>query len=183
MSSRIAVVTCAIIAFDLFVPLAGVAQVINACVKPNGTLKVTTTAGNCGNNESPISWNVQGPQGSKGDPGDPGMDGEPGSPGPPGPALHVFAANGTDIGLSVGEVGLRDAGVFKVLLIDSGILIELSNKDGTLQTASRPLLFEEEGCPTTGTPFVTVHGGTPGALFMNGTEPDLRYFIPNAEPD
>ena len=53
----------------LLVSEAASAQVIDGCIKPNGTLKVVTAPGSCGNNEMPISWNVQGPKGDQGDPG------------------------------------------------------------------------------------------------------------------
>ena len=61
------------------------AEVINACVKPNGGMRIVAATTECRGDETPISWNVQGP---KGDMGDPGMDGEPG---PAGPSLRALA--------------------------------------------------------------------------------------------
>jgi hypothetical protein len=171
----------AVLLFFLAVLLAtsGHAQVIHACAhKQTGVLRLVGGSTGCGQNESPVSWNQEGPKGEMGDSGEPG---EVGPQGPPGPSLRVFDANGTDIGLLVGGVE-RDTRVFAVLLSNSDILVELSSVDGTLQLSSRPLLFEDPGCPATGVELVTASGGTIGFLFKNGTEPDVRYFISNAEP-
>ena len=46
----------------VFLSATATAQVINACLKPNGTLKVVSAPGDCASNETPISWNVQGPK-------------------------------------------------------------------------------------------------------------------------
>jgi len=61
-------------------------QVINACVKNNGTIYLVD-AGSCKKNETKITWNVEGPpgatgpQGPKGDPGPQGEKGDTGAPG------------------------------------------------------------------------------------------------------
>ncbi len=57
---------------------AASAEVINGCIKSNGTLKVVADLSQCSSREMPISWNVQGTQ------GEPGMDGADGQPGEPG---------------------------------------------------------------------------------------------------
>ena len=49
----------------LFLSAAASAQVINGCIKSNGTLKIADT---CSARETPISWNVQGPPGDMGEP-------------------------------------------------------------------------------------------------------------------
>jgi len=58
---------------------------INGCITKAGMLRVLDTAAGeteCKQNETPIAWNVTGPQGPKGDTGE---QGEPGSAGPAGP--------------------------------------------------------------------------------------------------
>lgn len=50
-----------------------------ACVNnSSGTIKMTSEAGTCGQNELRIVWNQQGPKGEPGEPGEPGPPGEPG---------------------------------------------------------------------------------------------------------
>jgi len=101
----------------LITPVAASAQVINACVKRSGILKIVPDPSFCGNSETPISWNMQGPPGPPGEPGmdgepgapgEPGMDGEPGPQGPPGPTLSVFDVNGRDLGLLRSKYGVSD---------------------------------------------------------------------------
>lgn len=69
-------------AFDA--PTTGV---INACVSPSQQLRLADNNG-CGSNETPISWNVQGPtgpQGPQGATGATGLQGPTGETGPAGP--------------------------------------------------------------------------------------------------
>ena len=82
----------------LFLSTAASAQVINGCIKSNGTLKIAET---CANNETPISWNVQGP---KGDMGDSGMDGAPGAAAE---VLHVLDRNRRSVGIFAGQILTR----------------------------------------------------------------------------
>lgn len=58
------------------------AQVIYGCVK-NGVLTIMTGPGQCRQNDTPVSWNVTGPQGLQ---GVQGLQGLPGVQGPEGPA-------------------------------------------------------------------------------------------------
>ncbi len=55
-------------------------DVITACVKRNGVLRIVGEGETCNGNESPLSLNVQGPQGPQ------GLDGPVGPQGPEGPA-------------------------------------------------------------------------------------------------
>jgi hypothetical protein len=57
------------------------AQVIFACKTTTGTLFEVTAGTKCPRGETPISWNVTGPQGPS---GTPGPQGPPGAPGPQG---------------------------------------------------------------------------------------------------
>src|SRR5918996_831656 len=59
---------------------------IHACVRDKkGTLRLVSSADECDAKESPVSWNVVGPQGEKGDQGDQGPQGEKGDQGDQGP--------------------------------------------------------------------------------------------------
>jgi hypothetical protein len=67
---------------------------IQACQNDtNGLLRVVSHPGDCRTGETPLSWNVQGPQGEQGPPGPPGPPGPAGAGGPLAYA-HVLA-NGT----------------------------------------------------------------------------------------
>ncbi len=98
------------------------AEVINGCIKSNGTLKVVADLSQCSSREAPISWNVQGP---KGDMGDPGMDGEPG---PAGPSLRALDGAGNVLGLHASGLA-GSGGTF--LIEDLGLLVpyELARGD------------------------------------------------------
>ena len=62
-------------------------DVINACIGNGrwGILRIVDDQDQCKNIETPISWNLQGPQGEQGVPGPPGPVGETGPQGPAGP--------------------------------------------------------------------------------------------------
>lgn len=68
-----------IVAILLIAPLAASAQVIHACVKQGGTVKIVADSADCRPVETPLSWNVQGPAGPQGPPGEPGPQGPPGA--------------------------------------------------------------------------------------------------------
>jgi hypothetical protein len=60
---------------------------IQACQhKETGALRVVRAPGDCRKNETPLSWNVQGPKGDPGPAGPAGAKGAPGAAGPAGPA-------------------------------------------------------------------------------------------------
>lgn len=80
----------------LFVSGSASAEVVNACVKPKGGLRIVDASTECRGDETPLSWNVQGPQG---DTGDAGMDGADGVPGSDAEVLRVFDVNGREVGL------------------------------------------------------------------------------------
>ncbi|HVJ18643.1 MAG TPA: type VI secretion system tube protein Hcp [Polyangiaceae bacterium] len=64
--------------------------VIHACADKKGMLRIVSSASSCSSNETPISWNQQGPagvqgdKGDKGDTGDTGAQGDKGDKGDPG---------------------------------------------------------------------------------------------------
>jgi hypothetical protein len=72
---------------------------IHACVKAKGTMRIVSGPADCKANETPLSWNQQGPQGDMGDPGEPGEPGQPGEPGDPAPM--VFDEEGTPLGVLI----------------------------------------------------------------------------------
>jgi hypothetical protein len=75
-------VTC--IVLGIFVSPRVSAAELNACVKKNGQMYLIGgeyKQQTCHPNDTPLTFNTQGPQGEKGDPGDPGQQGEPGTPG------------------------------------------------------------------------------------------------------
>jgi hypothetical protein len=90
-AARLALVGLAILAGATGVAYATAAvvastSVINACTNDkNGELRMVDAAGACRRKESPVSWNVQGPQGDVGPAGPQGLKGDPGVQGPPGP--------------------------------------------------------------------------------------------------
>lgn len=64
------------------VPAIGDNTTIHACVaKLTGVVRIPQRGGSCLLTETPLAWNVTGPQGPPGEPGAPGEDGAPGSPG------------------------------------------------------------------------------------------------------
>jgi hypothetical protein len=58
---------------------------IHACVKNDGTLYLVPDPEECKKNETPLTWNIIGPQGPQGEQGIQGPQGEPGPQGDPGP--------------------------------------------------------------------------------------------------
>ncbi len=67
-------------------------SVIEACVKQNGQITLVGAAGECGQNETRISWNVVGPPGEAGPQGPQGLQGETGPAGPAGATGATGAA-------------------------------------------------------------------------------------------
>ena len=53
-------------------------NLVHACVKSNGTVRIIAPSGTCGVNEAPLDWGLQGPQGPKGDAGADGTNGADG---------------------------------------------------------------------------------------------------------
>ncbi|MDP1795540.1 MAG: hypothetical protein Q8K63_15490 [Acidimicrobiales bacterium] len=83
--SRLAVVAASAVAMttafggtDAFADPATEPVTINACTDAHGNLRVVEDPTTCKKNETPITWNVQGPQGLQ------GVQGEPGPVGPQG---------------------------------------------------------------------------------------------------
>ena len=102
---------------------------IHGCLGPSGTVRIIPTPGGCRSNETPIDWNVvgpqgpQGPQGATGPAGPQGSQGPAGATGPQGPAgadgasgsssnagvsglPHVVNALGHDLGPVLGPTSV-----------------------------------------------------------------------------
>jgi hypothetical protein len=83
--TRRRIIACiAVFAVAVLVPIAlhaaSTAGTLEACVNPgNGMMRLVDSSTACHNNETRVTWNVEGPQGPPGDPGPPG----PSSGGPP----------------------------------------------------------------------------------------------------
>lgn len=83
----------------------GDASLIHACVAKDGTIRIVAPAATCKSNETPLDWNIQGPQGLpgsqgiqgiQGPPGDDGEDGATGETGPRGPSDAYVTDSGMD---------------------------------------------------------------------------------------
>src|SRR5215813_2033857 len=86
--TRRRIIACvAVLAAAVLVPIAlhaaSSAGTLEACINPgNGMMRLVDSSTACHNNETRVTWNIEGPPGPKGDPGDPGPPG-PSSGGPP----------------------------------------------------------------------------------------------------
>jgi hypothetical protein len=160
-------------------PLAASAQVIHACVKNGGTIKIVEDPAQCGGGDTSLSWNVQGLQGPPGEPGQPGMDGTPGPQGPPGPSLRVFDAVGADVGLYVSQVtGLVGIRIYRE---DLGVFLDFTTYDAALSFVSGEVSFSEPDCM--GAAWVV--GMPPGLVFrapINGPGGSPYFYVPAREP-
>ncbi|HUS17869.1 MAG TPA: hypothetical protein VM536_22970 [Chloroflexia bacterium] len=73
--------------FATLVHASGESNRIHACLNNgNGTVYVVPAGQACGANQTPLDWNVEGPQGATGPAGPVGPQGLPGAAGPQGPA-------------------------------------------------------------------------------------------------
>src|SRR3990172_7725198 len=135
-------------------------QVINACAKPNGNLRLVDDSTACRRNETPLSWSVQGPKGDKGDPGTPGMDGERGSP----DGARVFDGDGRDIGVPISSgLDAQLPGRFDEILLNSGVVVRLVERfRGSVpgfELARERIVYTERNCQGIG-----YFSGSGGAL-------------------
>ena len=164
----------------LLAPLAASAQVIHACVKNGGTLKVVPDPVECGQGDTPLSWNVQGPAGADGADGQDGMDGAPGADAE---VLRVFDAAGADIGLFMDFKTAAEVRVFNESL---GLILNMLVSDAQLLEPSSGLIsFGQAGCM--GDPWAPAAGeqGIPGILFSGlegGADGKRFFYIQREEP-
>ena len=132
-----------IVAMGGMIPTAfGSDDVINACMKKNGNLRVIDEGEACRRNEQPLFWNVQGPQGEQGPKGDTGDQGPEGPPGQG--SASVVDANGEVLGALIGvrlttnfHTQQSDAVIYNYLTVfsDNGYFTELRGDDGRITTS------------------------------------------------
>jgi hypothetical protein len=80
--------------------------VIQACERAStGQLRIVTSTAQCGNNESPLTWNVEGPAGPPGDPGAAGATGPAGASGAKGDTGSTGATGPAGPGGDTGPIG------------------------------------------------------------------------------
>ncbi|WP_197287789.1 hypothetical protein [Streptomyces apocyni] len=91
-------------------------DVIHACVSDgNGRTRIVESPDACRPNESPVSWNKEGPQGPagpqgpQGEPGPAGPEGPQGPPGPSGFSGHEIVSDSTEVA-APGEQTLHGPG-------------------------------------------------------------------------
>jgi hypothetical protein len=160
---RAGVAVLAALAFGAGIAYATVSggdDVINGCVGPSGFLEVVDADGQCGSNETAISWNQTGPPGADGEDGQDGQDGAPGAAvaygriGAGGAVVAEFSSNFTQANVTHPAPGLYCIGGLPftprsvVATGDSGI-------DG----AGNPIFVDT---------LITVRVTTPGVSFPLG---------------
>lgn len=66
MSNRLVLSIAVATVLGAVAPAISASDVINACVGKTGALRVISTGKSCDRKETPLSWNIQGPQGEQG---------------------------------------------------------------------------------------------------------------------
>lgn len=145
---------------------------ISVCAGTTGTMymvgsgfKKTT----CSKGEQLISWNIQGVKGDKGDTGEQGPQGlkgdkgDIGERGPAGLALHLFDANGQDLGIifDIEPLSLSNVTTF---ISSPGIFLQLRQSSQSITVANMDAVWFT-GANCTGTPYG--RGGNPGGTIVN----------------
>ena len=128
--------------FSITLCLPASAQVIDACVKNDGSLRIVSSPTDCRSKESPISWNATGQEGPQGPIGEQG---------PAGNNLWVVDGNGATVGQLV-DLDIHDgsAPYLTFYLASVQAVAEVRFHDGKLGetgTSNRPTLyFTEPDC-------------------------------------
>jgi hypothetical protein len=140
-----------------FATTSGADDVINGCVGPSGLLEVVDADGQCGSNETPISWNQTGPPGADGEDGQDGAPGEAvayGRIGAGGAVAAEFSSNFTQANVTHPAPGLYCIG---------GLTFTPKSVVGTGISG-----IDQVGNPTSVDTLITVTVSTPGATFPLG---------------
>jgi hypothetical protein len=113
-------------------------SVITACVGKNGEVYVVGQGfkrTECSKTETPLSWNTQGSAGPQGPAGPQGVPGTPGTNGAPGQNLHLFDANGQDLGIFLGRTQYGD---YQVFLPNAGVTVNITTQDDQQKVTLHP---------------------------------------------
>jgi len=169
---KIPVVIVTILVLLLITGIPSYAEdVIYACYKKaNGKMRTVNNPSECKSSESPISWNItgpqgpqgeQGPKGDKGDTGDTGLQGPQGEQGiqgeqgPQGPAgaIDVYDADGQYLGKYLGDVYTYY--YYTLIYLPSLQRSITINNNGELDSYTHATLFYESS-DCTGQPYAYI---------------------------
>lgn len=175
---------------------------IRACVNKAGMPRIVDSNNECKSEEVLLAWNIQGLQGEKGDEGDPGEKGEKGDDGKDGMELHVFDANGQELGIYVGDHTANPSEQPITFNTDLGVFLKFAQsgaeqKKVTFEPRSAELLFEQKNCE--GNAFASINASRPiqnvfsadgdgtiprvYSLFLIGKEPAARTILSRSSGD
>ena len=177
---------------------------ITACVKKDGSVHIIGDGfkrEDCKKKETLLSWNMKGEKGDKGDigekgeKGDKGDDGDNGENGTNGTELHLFDANGQDLGVLV-NIRENNEDFFTTYNQNLTAFLQFQNFQANPKTKFQYVenidyFFEEENCE--GEPFTRLLGslyavrkGNPYQnywMFDLTETPKSRSYLSQAVPD
>jgi len=119
---------------------------ITVCVRRNGLMHVIGEGfrrTECRRNETLLSWNIGGEKGEKGDTGEKGEDGEDGTD------LHLFDADGQDLGVLLDvDTSDNDTHVYTAFLPSIGLIeVKTKNNESILSLQSKfGVFFTDVDC-------------------------------------
>ncbi len=183
MNNKLALfsIILAVVALGFLVYVKATDGVITVCVGQNGLMYFVgegITGTKCDGKGKIVSWNIQGP---------------PGPPGPPGRELHLYDANGQDLGLLIDSVAYSRA---RLTTLSSGYFVEFYQDDVSKSVSwrggeSQRVYFDNGNC--VGNVYIVETPG-PGYFirvagrFFDTPSPDLQFgltlrshFDPNGE--
>lgn len=152
-------------------------EVINACVKENGQVRIAGSAADCGENETALTWSERGPAGPAGPKGEDGAAGPAGPKGDPGMVVRDYTV-------------ARDESVRIPLLGGDGELIlngpDLCQYDYRNAGSANQVVYGQDNAPTTvyaGSTVMVGRGypaGNPGrerAVFDQGSPRTAKFEV------
>jgi hypothetical protein len=135
---------------------------ISVCVKKSGLVYVIGDEfrrQDCKKNDSLLSWNITGTQGPKGDKGDKGDQGDVGPMGPQGErgekgdsgqgeaSLHLYDANGQDLGkLVYAETGIGRSSTYRTYIESLGALVGIKDYDQSVFIDTGGFRYDGPNC-------------------------------------
>ena len=157
-----AFVSLVVISANVYAAVSG--NTITACVGKDGTLKFSADGTTCAKGQTLLSWNIQGPKGDmgpQGPQGEPGPKGDKGDPGEGGSTLHVWDANGQDLGTLISTGPSFSS--FTTYIPELGIVLQLQNGQTVTIGNTDSLWFHEENCQG----IAYGRGGNPGGTVVS----------------